>query len=128
MGQVRIARWDNSFPSFGPAARVPQCDSFMATPKRARSPAQPADAADSPWTQLPGPGSRQPAGQARLLRDGRRGKLQIVFALLCDREGRPVAAEVFEGKPLWRRLIGTMRSNWSTLRVRVVTNPPAAPN
>ncbi len=30
-------------------------------------------------------------------RDCRRGKLQIVFALLCDREGCPVAAEVFRG-------------------------------
>ncbi len=30
-------------------------------------------------------------------RDGKRGKLQIVFGLLCDREGRPIAVEVFEG-------------------------------
>ena len=30
-------------------------------------------------------------------RDGKRGKLQIEFGLLCDREGRPVAVEVFEG-------------------------------
>jgi hypothetical protein len=30
-------------------------------------------------------------------RDGKRGKLQIVFGLLCDVEGRPVAVEVFEG-------------------------------
>jgi transposase len=30
-------------------------------------------------------------------RDRRRGSLQIVYGLLCDREGRPVAVEVFEG-------------------------------
>lgn len=30
-------------------------------------------------------------------RDRRRGSLQIVFGLLCDREGRPLAVEVFEG-------------------------------
>jgi transposase len=30
-------------------------------------------------------------------RDGKKGKLQIEFGLLCDIEGRPVAVEVFEG-------------------------------
>ena len=30
-------------------------------------------------------------------RDGNRGKLQIVFGLLCDRQGRPIAVEVFDG-------------------------------
>ena len=30
-------------------------------------------------------------------RDGRKGKLQVEFGLMCDREGRPVAVEVFEG-------------------------------
>ena len=30
-------------------------------------------------------------------RDGKRGKLQIVFGLLCNRKGCPVAVEVFEG-------------------------------
>ena len=30
-------------------------------------------------------------------RDGKRGKLQIEFGLLCDRSGCPVAVEVFEG-------------------------------
>jgi Transposase DDE domain len=30
-------------------------------------------------------------------RDGRRGTLQIVYGLLTDREGRPVAVEVFDG-------------------------------
>ena len=30
-------------------------------------------------------------------RDGKKGKLQIEFGLLCDAEGRPVAVEVFPG-------------------------------
>lgn len=30
-------------------------------------------------------------------RDGKRGTLQVVFALLCDAKGRPIAVEVFEG-------------------------------
>ena len=30
-------------------------------------------------------------------RDRRRGSLQIVYGLVCDREGRPIAVEVFEG-------------------------------
>ena len=42
-------------------------------------------------------GSKCPLAKRGYSRDGRRGKLQIVFALLCDREGCPVAAEVFEG-------------------------------
>ena len=42
-------------------------------------------------------GSKCPPAKRGYSRDGRRGKLQIVFALLCDREGCPVAAEVFEG-------------------------------
>ena len=42
-------------------------------------------------------GSKCPLAKRGYSRDGRRGKPQIVFALLCDREGCPVAAEVFEG-------------------------------
>ncbi len=42
-------------------------------------------------------GSKCPLARRGHSRDGRRGKLQIVFALLCDRDGRPVAAEVFRG-------------------------------
>jgi len=30
-------------------------------------------------------------------RDGKKGKMQIVIGLLCDSEGRPVSAQVFEG-------------------------------
>src|ERR687887_2422880 len=31
-------------------------------------------------------------------RDGKRGTLQIVYGLLCDRPGRPIAVEVFTGE------------------------------
>ena len=31
-------------------------------------------------------------------RDGKRGTLQIIYGLLCDRPGRPVAVEVFTGE------------------------------
>ncbi|MGH2852499.1 MAG: IS1634 family transposase [Solirubrobacteraceae bacterium] len=30
-------------------------------------------------------------------RDGKRGTLQIIYGLLCDRHGRPIAVEVFDG-------------------------------
>ena len=38
-----------------------------------------------------------PLAQFGHSRDGKRDKLQIVFGLLCDVQGRPVAVEVFEG-------------------------------
>ena len=40
-------------------------------------------------------------------RDGKRGKLQIVFGLLCNREGCPIAVEVFEGNTADPRTVGT---------------------
>ena len=39
-------------------------------------------------------------------RDGKRGKLQIVFGLLCNREGCPIAVEVFEGNTADPRTVG----------------------
>ncbi len=42
-------------------------------------------------------GRRCPLARHGYSRDGKRGKLQIVFGLLCNREGCPVAVEVFEG-------------------------------
>jgi transposase len=30
-------------------------------------------------------------------RDGRRGTLQVIYGLLCDRRGRPISVEVFDG-------------------------------
>ena len=42
-------------------------------------------------------GSGCPLARYGYSRDGKRGKLQIEFGLLCDAEGRPVAVEVFGG-------------------------------
>ena len=42
-------------------------------------------------------GRRCPLAKRGYSRDGKRGKLQIVFGLLCDRHGCPVAVEVFDG-------------------------------
>ena len=42
-------------------------------------------------------GRRCPLAKRGYCRDGRRGKVQIEFGLLCDAEGRPVAVEVFAG-------------------------------
>ena len=42
-------------------------------------------------------GRHCPLGKRGHSRDGKRGKLQIEFGLLCDAEGRPVAVEVFDG-------------------------------
>ncbi|MCY4435383.1 MAG: IS1634 family transposase [bacterium] len=42
-------------------------------------------------------GRRCPLAKHGYSRDGKRGKLQIEFGLLCDREGCPVAVEVFDG-------------------------------
>ena len=42
-------------------------------------------------------GRRCPLGRRGYSRDGKHGKLQIEFGLLCDAEGRPVAVEVFHG-------------------------------
>lgn len=38
-----------------------------------------------------------PLGARGYSRDGKKGKLQIVYGLLCDSEGGPVAVEVFSG-------------------------------
>ena len=42
-------------------------------------------------------GRRCPLAKRGYSRDGKRGKLQIEFGLLCNREGCPVAVEVFDG-------------------------------
>lgn len=42
-------------------------------------------------------GKNCPLAQYGYNRDGKKGKLQIVFGLLCNREGCPIAVEVFEG-------------------------------
>src|SRR6202162_2945261 len=38
-----------------------------------------------------------PLAQLGYSRDGKRGTLQIIYGLLCDQRGRPIAVEVFEG-------------------------------
>lgn len=57
-------------------------------------------------------------------RDGKRDKLQIVFGLLCNREGCPIAVEVFEGntgdpKTLAAQ-IQKLRTNFGLSRVVLV--------
>lgn len=42
-------------------------------------------------------GSSCPLAELGYSRDGRRGTLQLVYGLLCDRSGRPLAVEVFSG-------------------------------
>ena len=42
-------------------------------------------------------GRKCPLAKRGHSRDGKRGKLQIEFGLLCDADGRPVAVEVFAG-------------------------------
>ncbi len=42
-------------------------------------------------------GSKCPLARRGYSKDGKPGKAQIVFGLLCNREGCPVAVEVFEG-------------------------------
>lgn len=42
-------------------------------------------------------GKTCPLAQYGYNRDGKKGKLQIVFGLLCNREGCPIAVEVFKG-------------------------------
>ncbi|HYR00400.1 MAG TPA: IS1634 family transposase [Casimicrobiaceae bacterium] len=48
-------------------------------------------------------------------RDGKRGTLQIVYGLLCDRPGRPIAVEVFSGE---RHDDATLPAQVSKLKTR----------
>jgi hypothetical protein len=43
-------------------------------------------------------GRKCPLAKLGYSRDGRRGTLQIVYGLLCDRPGRPIAVEAFPGE------------------------------
>ena len=52
-------------------------------------------------------GRRCPLAKRGHSRDGKRGKLQIEFGLLCDREGCPVAVEVFDGNTADPMTVGT---------------------
>ncbi len=69
-------------------------------------------------------GSKCPLAKRGYSRDGKRGKLQIVFALLCDREGCPVAVEVFRGNTADPGTLGAqiekLRKRFSLSRVVLV--------
>lgn len=47
-----------------------------------------------------------PLGQLGHSRDEKKGKLQIVFGLLCNRAGCPVAVEVFDGNTADPKTLG----------------------
>ena len=47
----------------------------------------------STWVE----GRSCPLAELGYSRDGKKNKLQVVFGLLCERDGRPVGVEVFEG-------------------------------
>ena len=69
-------------------------------------------------------GRRCPLAKHGYSRDGKRGKLQIVFGLLCDSQGCPVAVEVFEGNTAdpstVRRQVEKLRQRFSLSRVVMV--------
>ena len=69
-------------------------------------------------------GSKCPLARRGYSRDGKRGTLQIVFALLCNREGCPVAVEVFEGNTADPGTLGaqldTLRKRFSLSRIVLV--------
>ena len=70
---------------------------------------------------------RWPAGQARLLARRQTRQTQIVFGLLCNREGCPVAVEVFEGNTADPRTVGAqidkLRRRFALERVVLVARP-----
>jgi len=51
-------------------------------------------------------GRHCPLAKLGYSRDGKKGKLQIVFGLLCNAEGCPVAVEVFEGNTADPKTLG----------------------
>ena len=63
-------------------------------------------------------------GRRGYSRDGKRGKLQIEFGLLCDAEGRPVAVEVFPGNAADPATVGAqirkLRSRFGLSKVVLV--------
>ena len=69
-------------------------------------------------------GSKCPLARIGFSRDGKRGTRQIVFALLCNRGGCPLAVEVFEGNTAdpatLANQLNTLRDRFSLSRVVVV--------
>ena len=59
-------------------------------------------------------------------RDGKRGKRQFEFGLMCDAEGRPVAVEVFEGNradpSTVAHQVGTLRKRFGLNKVVLVAD------
>lgn len=55
-------------------------------------------------------GSKCPLARLGYSRDGKKGKLQLVYGLLCSPEGTPVAVEVFEGNTADPLTLGTQIS------------------
>jgi hypothetical protein len=67
-----------------------------------------------------------PLAELGYSRDGKRGTPQVVFGLLCDRRGRPVATEAFKGslhddKTLQSQL-ETLRDRFALKRIVVVSD------
>ena len=69
-------------------------------------------------------GRRCPLAKRGHCRDGKRGKLQIEFGLLCDQAGCPVAVEVFDGNTADPMTVGaqidTLRRRFGLHRVVLV--------
>ena len=69
-------------------------------------------------------GSHCPLAARGHSRDGKRGKLQIVFSLLCNRDGCPVAVQVFPGNTADPATVGpqldTLRRRFGLARLVVV--------
>ena len=74
--------------------------------------------------QVAGRRMLSPLAKRGYSRDNKRGKLQIVFALLCNREGCPVAVEVFEGNTADPGTLGAqlekLRKRFSLSRIVLV--------
>jgi transposase len=59
-------------------------------------------------------GRNCPLARLGYSRDGRRGTLQIIYGLLCDRPGRPIAVEVFTGELHDDKTLGAQISKLKT--------------
>jgi transposase len=58
-------------------------------------------------------GEHCPLAKRGYSRDGKKDRLQIEYGLLCDRDGCPVAIEVFEGNMCGRRSGSRGSSSWA---------------
>ena len=71
-------------------------------------------------------GRHCPLARRGYSRDGKRGTLQIIYGLLCDRAGRPVSVEVFDGNlndaATLPAQIGKLRARFGLASVVVVSD------